>query len=168
MPLRLALTIALAGSLATLPAQQRLNDAYTAKIREFTTEPHFLTELVDHLPASDKVPAPDKGIGYVVGTPNKLTYSKDIYAYFRALEKATPRVKVFSMGKSEEGREMMLAVVSDEANMAKLDRYREITAKLADPRKTTEVEAQALIAMVWRCTGPREAFIPQRPARRRC
>lgn len=108
---------------------------------------------MDHLPASDNVPAPDKAIGYVVGTPNKLTYSKDIYDYFRALEKATPRVKVFSMGKSEEGREMVLAVVSNEANMAKLDRYREITAKLADPRKTTEVEAQALMregtAMYW-------------------
>ncbi len=124
---------------------QRNDEAYTAKIREYTTAPHFLTELVDHLPASDRVPAPDKVLGYVIGTPNKLTYSKEIYAYLRALEKATPRVKVFSIGKTEEGREMVLAAVSDEANIRKLARYREITAKLADPRKTPEDEARRLI-----------------------
>jgi hypothetical protein len=148
-----ALAVLFAGALAICPAQQRIDGAYTAKIREFTTEPHFLTELIDHLPASDKVPSPDKVIGYVVGTPDKLTYSKDIYAYLRALESATPRVKVFTMGKTEEGRDMVLAVVSDEANIAKLARLREITAKLADPRKTGDAEARTLIdegvAMYW-------------------
>jgi len=67
-----------------------------AKIKEYTTEKYFLTELVDHLPASDKVPSPDKVLGYVVGTPNKLTYTKDMYRYYRELEKSTPRVRVFT------------------------------------------------------------------------
>src|SRR5262245_29028292 len=67
------------------------NEEYSKKIREYTTEKYFLTELVDHLPASDKVPSPDKVIGYVVGTPNKLTYTKDMYRYYRELEKSTPR-----------------------------------------------------------------------------
>ena len=40
----------------------------------------------------------------------------------------------------------MLVLVSDEANLAKLDRYKEITAKLADPRKINDAEAQTLIA----------------------
>lgn len=127
-------------------AQQALDAGYTAKIREYTTEPFFLTELVDHLPASSTVPTPEKVLGYVVGTPNKLTYTKDLYRYFRALEKASPRVKVFSIGQSEGGRETLLVAVSDEANLAKLDRYREITARLADPRKTTDAESKTLIA----------------------
>ena len=55
-----------------------------------------MTELVDHLPLSDKVPSPDKVLGYIVGTPNKLTYTKDIYRYYRELAKSTPRVRVFS------------------------------------------------------------------------
>src|SRR4030095_10517646 len=121
----------------TTASPSRINEEYTAKIKEYTTEKYFLTELVDHLPASDKVPSPDKVLGYVVGTPNKLTYTKDMYRYYRELEKATPRVRVFTAPeRSEEGREQMLVVVSDEANLAKLDRYKEITAKLADPRKT--------------------------------
>src|SRR6185503_18948608 len=57
----------------------KINEDYSAKIKEYTTEKYFLTELVDHLPASDKVPSPDKVLGYVVGTPNKLTYTKDMY-----------------------------------------------------------------------------------------
>lgn len=121
--------------------------AYTAHIREYTTAPYFLTELVDHLPASATVPSPDKVLGYVIGTPGKLTYTKDIYRYFRALERASPRVRVFvAPEKSEEGREQLLVLVSDQENLARLDRYKEITAKLADPRQITEAEAEKLIA----------------------
>ena len=128
-----------------VPAPPKVDEAYSAKIREYTTEPFFLTELVDHLPASDTVPTPQKVLGYIVGTPDKLTYTKDIYRYMRELEKASKRVKVFSIGLSEEGRDTLLVAVSDEANIAKLDRYQEITARLADPRKTPQPEAAKLI-----------------------
>ncbi len=124
-----------------------LDTAYGAKIAEYTTEKYFMTELVDHLPMSDKVPSPEKVLGYAIGTPNKLTYTKDIYRYFRTLAAASPRVRVFTAPeKSEEGREQLLVLVSDEANLAKLDRMKEITAKLADPRKITDAEAQALVS----------------------
>ncbi len=124
----------------------RLDENYTAKIKEYTTEPFFLTELVDHLPASDRVPSPEKILGYSIGTPNKLTYTKDIYRYFRELERATPRVRIFTAPeRSEEGKEQILIAVSDEANLAKLDRLKEITARLADPRRTSEAEARALL-----------------------
>lgn len=124
-----------------------LDTAYGAKIAEYTTEKYFMTELVDHLPLSDKVPSPEKILGYTIGTPNKLTYTKDLYRYYRELAKASPRVRVLiAPEKSEEGREQMLVLVSDEANLAKLDRYKEITAKLADPRKISDTEAHTLIA----------------------
>src|SRR5262249_26243193 len=63
-------------------AQQRnpsqpVDKDYTDSIVKNTTEKFFLTELVDHLPASDKVPTPARVLGYPVGTPNKLTYTKD-------------------------------------------------------------------------------------------
>lgn len=131
---------------ATAAASTPVDNDYTRKIREYTTEPHFMTELVDHLPMSDKVPSPDKVLGYIVGTPNKLTYTKDIHRYFRELAKASARVRVFTAPeKSEDGREQLLIAVGDEASLAKLDRYKEITAKLADPRKLTDTEAKSLI-----------------------
>ncbi len=125
---------------------QHNDDAYTSKILADTTEKFFLTELVDHLPASDTVPTPEKVLGYIAGAPNHLTYSKDIYKYMHALEGASKRVKIFSLGKTEEGRDTMILAVSDEANIAKLDRYKEITAMLADPRKTDDKKAADLIA----------------------
>ncbi len=118
---------------------------YGKKIKEYTTEPYFITELVDHLPASTCVPSPDKVLGHIVGAPDVLTYNKDINAYMRLLAEKSPRVKVYDLGKSEEGREMLIVAVSDEANIANIDRYREITAKLADPRGLTDAQAQKLI-----------------------
>src|SRR5580692_9011076 len=122
------------------------DEGYTKKIREYTTEPFFLTDLVDHLPASATVPTPEKILGHIVGAPDVLTYSKDIYHYYDELAKASPRVKVFRVGKSEEGRDFLLVAVSDEANIAQLDHLKEVTAKLADPRKITDAEAQQLIS----------------------
>lgn len=124
-----------------------IDQAYTDSILKNTTDKMFLTELINYLPASNKVPSPEKVLGYPIGTPNKLTYTKDQYRYYLELEKASPRVKVFnSPEKSEEGREQKLVVVGDEANLAKLARYKEITGKLADPRKIDDQAAQALIA----------------------
>lgn len=128
-------------------ARQPLDEGYTRKIREYTTEKFFLTELVDHLPASETVPTPEKVLGYVAGAPDRLTYSKDLYRYYAALEKASPRVRVFNLGKSEEGRDTLLVAVSDEANLANLDRLKAIAARLADPRTVKDdAEADRLIA----------------------
>ena len=125
---------------------QQIDKEYTESILKNTTDKQFLTELVDHLPASDKVPTPAKVIGYPVGTPNKLTYTKDQFRYYRELEKTSPRVKVFTAPeKSELGREQLLIAVGDEASIANLNRYKEITARLADPRRTNDEQAKALI-----------------------
>ncbi|MBV9495571.1 MAG: hypothetical protein JOZ54_15090, partial [Acidobacteria bacterium] len=140
----LALVLSLSLSLPAA-AQQKLDDEYTRQIRQFTTGPQFSTELVDHLPASDTVPSPLQHHGYIAGAEGKLTYAEDVYRYMRALAAATPRVKVFSIGQTEEGREMVVVAVSSEQNLAALDRYRDITAKLADPRKLTDAEARKLI-----------------------
>ncbi len=129
------------------PTPQTNDQEYTASILKNTTEKFFLTELIDHLPASDKVPSPAKILGYPVGTPNKLTYTKDQARYYRELEKATPRVKVFvAPEKSELGREQLLVVVGDETAIANLAKYKDITTKLGDPRTLNDADAQKLIA----------------------
>jgi Zinc carboxypeptidase len=119
---------------------------YSRLIREATTDPQFATDLVDHLPASATVPTPKKFLGYIAGAPEHLTYAEDVHAYMRALEGVSPRVKVFTIGETEEGREMIAVAIADEATIASLDTYREITAKLSDPRTTSDEEARRLIA----------------------
>src|SRR5579863_1858630 len=131
---------------ATSASSPAMDAGYTAKIKQFTTDPQFSTELVDHLPASATVPTPEKVLGYIAGAENHLTYTKDLYRYYEALAAAAPtRVRVWTVGKSEEGREFKMIAVTDDANMAQLDHLKEITAKLADPRKLSEADAQQLI-----------------------
>src|ERR1041385_8659024 len=98
------LSLALLFIAATSFAQQADDAEYTRQIRQFPPGPQFTTEMVDHLPASSKVPTPLKFLGYIAGAENHLTYAEDVYRYMRALEAASPRVKVFSIGKTEEGR----------------------------------------------------------------
>jgi hypothetical protein len=113
---------------------QPIDSAYTKKILEYTTEPFFLSPLVDYLPKSPTVPTPMAVLGDVAGAKNNLPYSKDVYAYFRLLEKSSPRVKVFSIGHTEEGREMIAVAVGSESLIANLDANKARLAQLADPR----------------------------------
>ena len=125
---------------------QKLDEEYTSRIKKATPDARISTELVDHMPASATVPSPLKFFGYVPGEPGHLTYHADIVRYYEALEKASPRVKLFRIGKSDEGRDMVALAVADEATIKQLDKYRQITARLTDPRKLQEAEAKQLIA----------------------
>ena len=122
---------------------QAVDQEYTRKIKEYTTRPEFNSPLTDYLPASSNVPTPKVVLGDVAGAPGILPYTADVNRYFRLLEKASPRVKVFSIGTSEEGREMIAVAVSSEANLAKLDPNRANLAKLADPRLIGMNDAEA-------------------------
>ena len=81
-----------------------IDEEYTKKIKEYTTETFFTSPLVDYLPASKTVPTPKALLGDVAGAPGNLPYAEEVYQYMRMLEKASPRVKVYSIGKTEEGR----------------------------------------------------------------
>ncbi len=148
---------------------QQVDREYTDSIIKNTTDKMFLTEFVDHLPASDKVPSPDKVLGYAMGTPNKLTYTKDQYRYYRELEKATPRVKVFTAPeKSEEGREQLLVVVGDEASIAKLRSTRRSLRSWPIRAGLTRRKRSDSSAKARRFTGPPVRSIHPKPAARRC
>jgi hypothetical protein len=126
-------------------AQQKIHEEYTKQIRKFTTDPHFSTKYVNYLPYASGVPTPLEVIGHIAGAADVLSYSADVYKYMRALDAASPRVKVFNVGKTEEGRDWIVVAVADEKTIASLDRYKQINGRLADPRKISESEAQSLI-----------------------
>ena len=127
---------------------QPIDEEYTKKIKEYTTQPFFNSPLTDYLPASKNVPTPKAVLGDVAGAPGKLPYAEEVYKYMRMLEKASPRVKVFSIGTTEEGREMIAVAVSSEANIAQIETNRSRLTKLADPRTIgmNDDEADKLVA----------------------
>ena len=125
--------------------REKLDETYTSKIKEFLQDPRITTELVDHLPASESVPTPLKFFGRIVGTPGELTYAKDIHRYYEALDKASDRIAFWRIGKSEEGRDMVLLAVADEQTIRQIEKYKAMAGALTDPRRTTEARARDLV-----------------------
>jgi Zinc carboxypeptidase len=134
-------------SFAQKTAPKQANDEeYTRKIKEYLSDPRFTTELVDHLPASSKVPTPLKFLGTMPGQPGELYYTADINRYYEELAKVSPRAKFWKMPlKSEEGRDMVVLAIGNEESIKNLDKYKGDLAALTDPRKTTEEQAQKII-----------------------
>lgn len=114
-------------------------------IAGFTTEPRFLNPWVAYVPASSTVPSPTRFLGHVVGAAGELTHAAKIQAYVRALGAASPRIHVQTIGKTEEGREIVLVAIADEEGIRDLARLKGATAALADPRHTSPEEAERII-----------------------
>jgi hypothetical protein len=144
--------VALVATPSLASAQSRGNQAideeYTRLIAEHLQDDRISTELVDHLPASETVPTPLDFHGRIVGTPEELTYAADIHAYLRAIADASPRATVWSIGQTEEGREMILMAIADEATIANLETYKGYMSELTDPRTTSDERAETLTSGV--------------------
>ena len=128
------------------PASDRPEPGSAEAIARFTTSPRFLTGWVSSVPTSDLVPSPTKFLGHVAGAPGELTPTATIHGYMRALAAASPRVHVEPIGTTEEGRDILLVAIADEAGIAGLPGLKAATAALADPRRTDPAEAERVIA----------------------
>jgi hypothetical protein len=131
--------------------RQPIDQQYTDQIHKYTTDPSFNSPLVDYLPASKTVPTPAKVLGDVSGAPDILPYAEDVYKYFRLLEASSSRVKVFSIGHSEEGREMIAAAIADEKLLADAKANDARLAQLADPRTIglDDAKARKILDQSW-------------------
>ena len=146
MNVRIAVLASAVLAFAAAPAKpQKQDEEYTRLIKQYLQDPRITTELVDHMPASDTVPSPLKFFGRIPGTPGELTYAKDIYRYYEALAKASPRARYWKVGTTEEGRDIVLLAIADEATIKSIDKYRDMLGELTDPRKTSEARAQQLL-----------------------
>ena len=126
---------------------QAQDDDFAAAVREWTTQPYFLSPLVDHLPKVGGVPSPKDVLGYHIGAPARLTYYADILRYYRALAAALPgRVQIEPIGKSDEDRELVVVWISSDENLRNLQRNRDNLARIADPRASTPEQVRQLIA----------------------
>src|SRR6202022_4589016 len=115
-------------------------------IAKAITAPHFLSPWVSYLPQSSMVVSPQKFLGRIPGAPGEFVDSAKAYAYCRALAASSSRVRVFTIGRSEEGRDIVMLAIADEAGIRDLDRLKAATAALADPRRTDQAAAEKIIA----------------------
>src|SRR3954464_12012904 len=92
------------------------------------------------------VPTPESHFGHSMGADRKLLDWDKVVAYFGKLEKSSDRIKVAELRKTTEGRPYIAAFIAAPDTLKRLDHYRDIQARLADPRHTPEAEASKLIA----------------------
>ncbi len=87
---------------------------------------------------------PEKFLGFKVGEDRKLADYTQIKGYFEKLAQETNKLKLFTIGESVLKKPLIMAAISTPENLAKLDRWKEITHKLRDPRVTSPDEARRL------------------------
>ncbi len=130
------------------PWGQALDTAYAREILSWTTMPEYTNPVVNHLPLSPTVISPRDHFGYAIGKPGVLHHVEEIYGYFEALAASTGRVRFQLLGETEEGRNLALAQVGSEANLARLEEIKEGLRALADPRGTDAEEAARIISEI--------------------
>jgi hypothetical protein len=130
----------------TRDPKQRQDEGFAADYKQWLINARTGSPLVDHLPLVSGIPTPKDIIGYNIGAPKKLTYYADQLKYYRALAAATGRVKIETIGRSDEGRELVVVWVSSDENMKNLAQNRANLGKIADPRGMSEDQVHELIA----------------------
>lgn len=100
-----------------------------------------------------QVPSPRSHFGFSIGDNYHLATFTQTEAYLNKVAKASPRIKLQVIGKTEEGRNQYMAIVSDPKNIKNLAKYKAISQRLARAENLSEAEAKALAkegkAVVW-------------------
>ncbi len=100
-----------------------------------------------------KVTSPQQQFGHIIGADYELPNYTDLTAYWKKLDKESDRMKLTSIGKTEEGRDQLMAIVSSPGNLRQMDKYRDIAKRLALAKKLSEEDARKLTkdgkAVVW-------------------
>ena len=131
---------------ATTPWGQAVDTAATRLVLRWTTMPEYTTPVVNHLITHPTTVSPTEHFGHPIGKPGVLHRVDEIYGYFDALAASSARVQFDRLGPTEEGRTLALARIGSEANLARMDEVKAAMASLADPRETTQQQADAIIA----------------------
>ncbi len=90
------------------------------------------------------VTTPKQHFGFTIGDDYQLATYTQFVAYWQKLDKESDRMKVVEIGKTAEGRPQLMAIITSPENHKKLDRYKEISAKLARAEGVTDEQARAL------------------------
>jgi zinc carboxypeptidase len=90
------------------------------------------------------IPAPESVLGHKPGDDFYLANYDESREYFRKLAASSNRVKLISVGKTTRGLDWEIALISSPANLARLDRYKDISRRLAMGRGLTDDDARAL------------------------
>src|SRR3954451_10142977 len=103
--------------------------------------------------AGQGITTPKQQFGFNIGDDYQLATYDQFVEYWHKLDKESDRMKVVEIGKTAEGRPQLMAIITSPENFKKLDRYKEISRRLATVDGLTDDQAHALAregkAVVW-------------------
>src|SRR5271169_172690 len=91
-----------------------------------------------------RITTPSAQLGFNIGDDYQVANYTQLEAYWKKLAGESDRMKLVSIGKTEEGRDQWMAIITSPDNMKKLDHYKEISSRLAHAEGVTEQQAQLL------------------------
>jgi hypothetical protein len=113
----------------------------------------LLFNLISFFAVSQQIPNPKEHFGFNIGDNYMLANYSQTEAYFKKLDAASDRAKLISIGKTEEGRDQFMMIVTSPENHKNIEKYKEIAQKMARAEDLTDAEAKALAAqgkaVVW-------------------
>jgi hypothetical protein len=124
---------------------QKIDETYNQKIEEFTTDPKFLPASVLDVVGHPTIPSPLKYFGQIVGAPDVMHRTTEIYNYYQKLSEVSPFLKIQQVSAAEEGRAINLVLIGNEEVIKRIDHYKKQLALLADPRKITGMDINQII-----------------------
>jgi hypothetical protein len=95
---------------------------------------------------AQNLPTPKSFLGFEPADDKKVADWSQITEYFNRLDKASPRVTVQKFGETTLGKPMIVAFISSPQNLLQLNKYKQISSQLADPRKVKPGETEGLVA----------------------
>jgi hypothetical protein len=103
--------------------------------------------------AAAAVTSPKEQFGFDIGDDYQLVNYKQLVAFWKKLDAESDRMKLVDIGKTAEGRTMLMAVITSPANQARLSRYKDIAKRLALAKGLDDAGARRLAAegkaVVW-------------------
>ena len=90
---------------------------------------------------SQTLKSPEEFLGFKVGADYKIADYETITKYFKHLSENSKKILFQNIGKTSQGRDMFMSIISSEENLENIDKYKSIIKKLSDPRKISDEEA---------------------------
>src|SRR5690242_4056072 len=101
--------------------------------------------VVAEAPAATNIPTPSQFLGFEVGADRKLADYHQITAYMKELASKSNKIEVETIGKTTNGNDFIMAIISNPENLKNKKRYQEIAKKIADPRGLSQQQVDALV-----------------------
>ena len=109
--------------------------------------------MISTISVAQTIPTPKEHFGFNIGDNYQLANYSKTEAYFKKLDQASDRAKLTSIGKTEEGRDQFMMIITSPENHQNIEKYKSIAQRMARAENLSETEAKALAAqgkaIVW-------------------